>query len=74
MLTNILGNEFDDHDYIDDYGGLESLIKLAAEDDEMDVRKIFYCLPSYPFPHRSEHKQHFVYWDIWKVQQMNTQW
>jgi len=37
MLSNILSNEFDDHDYIDDYGGLESLIKLAATDEENDV-------------------------------------
>ena len=37
MLSNILGNDFDDHDYIDDYGGLKSLIKLAADDKENDV-------------------------------------
>jgi len=37
MLSNILSNEFDDHDYIDDFGGLEYFIKLAAEDKENDV-------------------------------------
>jgi hypothetical protein len=48
MLSNILSNEFDDHDYIDDYGGLESLIKLAALDDEIDIRaQATFCLQKY---------------------------
>jgi len=37
MLSNLLANEFDDHDYIDDYGSLEALIKIALNDEENDV-------------------------------------
>ncbi len=50
MLSNILSNDFDDHDYIDDYDGLDSLIKLAAQDKENDV----FLLKYFPSSHLSQ--------------------
>jgi len=48
MLSNLLSNEFDDHDYIDDYGSLGALIEIASSDDENDIKaQATLCLQKY---------------------------